>query len=290
MPIHGEPQCALCRLSSCTTSPRDGRRTTRTRRRRNRPQALPAARAVRRPRRRPSPGWSSSISTCRTRRRAATSATPHHLDVRRDWCRRCERLKMLLVLTVCDIRGVGPGVWNGWKGQLLRTLYWETEVVLSRRPFDRQFASARGHAQDELRRALPAWSDHGVRRLCGAALPRLLAQGRSAAQDSPRQAAASDFRRGCGRWRPRSTTDAFPASPKSPWWRPIIRACCRSSPAPARPPAPISPTRRSSRRRTGWRSTRSSSIAPSSATRTSCGAASALRTIEKALRGEIKLA
>ncbi|TIW83130.1 MAG: HD domain-containing protein, partial [Mesorhizobium sp.] len=35
-----------------------------------------------------------------------------------------ERLKMLLILTVCDIRGVGPGVWNGWKGQLLRTLYY----------------------------------------------------------------------------------------------------------------------------------------------------------------------
>ena len=29
-----------------------------------------------------------------------------------------ERLKMLLVLTVCDIKAVGPGVWNGWKGQL----------------------------------------------------------------------------------------------------------------------------------------------------------------------------
>ncbi|MBN7758393.1 [protein-PII] uridylyltransferase [Nitratireductor aquimarinus] len=42
-----------------------------------------------------------------------------------------ERLKLLLVLTVCDIRGVGPGVWNGWKGQLLRTLYYETEVLLT---------------------------------------------------------------------------------------------------------------------------------------------------------------
>ncbi|TPW28339.1 [protein-PII] uridylyltransferase [Pararhizobium mangrovi] len=42
-----------------------------------------------------------------------------------------DRLKMLLVLTCCDIRAVGPGVWNGWKGQLLRTLYFETEVVLS---------------------------------------------------------------------------------------------------------------------------------------------------------------
>ena len=42
-----------------------------------------------------------------------------------------ERLKLLLVLTVCDIRGVGPGVWNGWKGQLLRTLYYETELQLT---------------------------------------------------------------------------------------------------------------------------------------------------------------
>jgi [protein-PII] uridylyltransferase len=40
-------------------------------------------------------------------------------------------LKLLLVLTVCDIRAVGPGVWNGWKGQLLRTLYFETEPILT---------------------------------------------------------------------------------------------------------------------------------------------------------------
>jgi [protein-PII] uridylyltransferase len=42
-----------------------------------------------------------------------------------------ERLKLLLILTVVDIRAVGPGVWNGWKGQLLRTLYAEAEPVLS---------------------------------------------------------------------------------------------------------------------------------------------------------------
>jgi [protein-PII] uridylyltransferase len=42
-----------------------------------------------------------------------------------------ERMKMLLVLTVADIRAVGPGVWNGWKGQLLRTLYYEAEPVLT---------------------------------------------------------------------------------------------------------------------------------------------------------------
>jgi [protein-PII] uridylyltransferase len=41
-----------------------------------------------------------------------------------------ERLRLLLILTVADIRAVGPGVWNGWKGQLLRQLYYETESIL----------------------------------------------------------------------------------------------------------------------------------------------------------------
>ncbi|MCK0070086.1 [protein-PII] uridylyltransferase [Kordiimonas laminariae] len=41
-----------------------------------------------------------------------------------------ERLRLLLVLTVVDIRAVGPGVWNGWKGQLLRELYAAAEEVL----------------------------------------------------------------------------------------------------------------------------------------------------------------
>ncbi len=70
-----------------------------------------------------------------------------------------ERLKMLLVLTVCDIRAVGPGVWNGWKGQLLRTLYWETEIVLAGGHSTIDRAQRVRRAQDELRRALPAWSD-----------------------------------------------------------------------------------------------------------------------------------
>ncbi len=55
-----------------------------------------------------------------------------------DVCKSPGRLKLLLLLTVADIRAVGPGTWNGWKGQLLRTLYSETEVLL-----------AGGHSQED---------------------------------------------------------------------------------------------------------------------------------------------
>ncbi|MGI8841655.1 MAG: [protein-PII] uridylyltransferase [Caulobacteraceae bacterium] len=41
-----------------------------------------------------------------------------------------ERLRQLLVLTVADIRAVGPGVWNGWKGQLLAQLHEAAETIL----------------------------------------------------------------------------------------------------------------------------------------------------------------
>jgi [protein-PII] uridylyltransferase len=42
-----------------------------------------------------------------------------------------EMLRLLLVLTVADIRAVGPGVWNGWKGQLLRELYHAAEAMMT---------------------------------------------------------------------------------------------------------------------------------------------------------------
>jgi [protein-PII] uridylyltransferase len=42
-----------------------------------------------------------------------------------------ERMKLLTILTTADIRAVGPGVWNSWKAQLIRALYYETEPALT---------------------------------------------------------------------------------------------------------------------------------------------------------------
>ena len=48
-----------------------------------------------------------------------------------DHCQSPERLRLLLVLTVADMRATGPAVWNGWKAALLRELYYRTEELLS---------------------------------------------------------------------------------------------------------------------------------------------------------------
>ncbi|HRJ68676.1 MAG TPA: [protein-PII] uridylyltransferase [Beijerinckiaceae bacterium] len=70
-----------------------------------------------------------------------------------------ERLKLLLVLTICDIKAVGPGVWNGWKGQLLRALYWETEILLAGGHTATERDARVQGARQKLREALPDWSD-----------------------------------------------------------------------------------------------------------------------------------
>lgn len=44
------------------------------------------------------------------------------------------RLQMLMALTIVDIRAVGPGIWNDWKGVLIRELYKNTSALLESRP------------------------------------------------------------------------------------------------------------------------------------------------------------
>jgi [protein-PII] uridylyltransferase len=69
-----------------------------------------------------------------------------------------ERLKLLTILTAADIKAVGPGVWNGWKAQLIRTLYYETEPVLTGGFSEVNRAQRVAVAQAELRAELADWT------------------------------------------------------------------------------------------------------------------------------------
>jgi [protein-PII] uridylyltransferase len=70
-----------------------------------------------------------------------------------------EQMKLLTILTTADIRGVGPGVWNGWKAQLLRTLYYETEPVLTGGFSEVNRAQRIEAAQREFRAAFTEWPE-----------------------------------------------------------------------------------------------------------------------------------
>ncbi len=97
-----------------------------------------------------------------------------------------ERLKLLLILTVCDIKAVGPGVWNGWKGELLRTLYYETEVVLAggHSAIERKarVQKAQEQLRDALRETIPGFTDADFQAYAARHYPPT-DEGRSAAQD-----------------------------------------------------------------------------------------------------------
>lgn len=73
-----------------------------------------------------------------------------------------ERLRLLLILTVADIRAVGPGVWNGWKAGLLRELYWRSQEALAGGlPEDRRPARVE-KVKESLRPRLAGWSKEQV--------------------------------------------------------------------------------------------------------------------------------
>jgi len=67
------------------------------------------------------------------------------------------RLDLLTVLTVCDIRGVGPDVWNNWKAALIRALYRQTRRALETGMEDLNRENRGAEAKKTLRAALPDW-------------------------------------------------------------------------------------------------------------------------------------
>jgi len=74
-----------------------------------------------------------------------------------------ERLDLLCVLTVCDIRGVGPGTWNNWKAMLLRSLYTATEEALATGLEDLSRGARETEAKKALREALSDWPQAELR-------------------------------------------------------------------------------------------------------------------------------
>ncbi len=75
-----------------------------------------------------------------------------------------ERLRLLLVLTVVDIRAVGPNVWNGWKGQLLRDLYRPAEEVLLMGHATRGRNERVQAKKEALAKALKGWKKAKIQR------------------------------------------------------------------------------------------------------------------------------
>jgi [protein-PII] uridylyltransferase len=74
-----------------------------------------------------------------------------------------KRLDLLTVLTVCDIRGVGPGTWNNWKAMLLRQLYRDTADALETGLEDLNRDKREAEAKRALRKALSDWSRKELR-------------------------------------------------------------------------------------------------------------------------------
>ncbi|WP_235866769.1 [protein-PII] uridylyltransferase [Salibaculum griseiflavum] len=82
-----------------------------------------------------------------------------------------DRLDLLCVLTVCDIRGVGPGTWNNWKAALLRALYRQTRTALEEGMEALNREERGSEARKNLRAALEGWSEKAIRRELGRHYP-----------------------------------------------------------------------------------------------------------------------
>jgi [protein-PII] uridylyltransferase len=143
-----------------------------------------------------------------------------------------ERLKLLTILTTADIRAVGPGVWNGWKAQLLRTLYYETEPVLTGGFSEVNRAQRVALAQQEFRAEFKEWPPERlnsyIERLYPAYwlkvdLPHKIAQAEfvRATEDAGKTLAVS-----VGFDTARGVTELTVFAPDHPWLLSIIAGAC----------------------------------------------------------------
>jgi [protein-PII] uridylyltransferase len=147
-----------------------------------------------------------------------------------------ERMKLLTILTTADIRAVGPGVWNGWKAQLLRSLYYETEPVLTGGFSEVNRAQRVAMAQGEFRaeiaakfKDLPAAAlDAYIERLYPAYwlkvdLPHKLAHAQFVRET---EAAEKSLATSVGFDAARGVTELTVYAPDHPWLLSIIAGAC----------------------------------------------------------------
>jgi [protein-PII] uridylyltransferase len=146
-----------------------------------------------------------------------------------------EQMKLLTILTTADIRGVGPGVWNGWKAQLLRTLYYETEPVLTGGFSEVNRAQRIEVAQAEFRAAFTEWPEpemnayiarHYPAYWLKVDLPRKIRHARflqSAEQGNHKLAINVGFDEA------RGVTELTILAPDHPWLLSIIAGACASA-------------------------------------------------------------
>jgi [protein-PII] uridylyltransferase len=73
------------------------------------------------------------------------------------------RLDLLTVLTVCDIRGVGPNTWNNWKAMLLRQLHSQTTEALEGGLENVNREKREDEAKAALRDRLRDWPDSDLK-------------------------------------------------------------------------------------------------------------------------------
>ena len=146
-----------------------------------------------------------------------------------------ERMKLLTILTTADIKAVGPGVWNGWKAQLIRSLYYETEPVLTGGFSEVNRAQRVAMAQAELRAELGDWTAVEIDSYLGLHYPAYWLK-----VDLPQKIAHARFLRSAAQeGKSLATTVSFPAArgvteltvltPDHPWLLSIIAGACAAA-------------------------------------------------------------
>jgi [protein-PII] uridylyltransferase len=143
-----------------------------------------------------------------------------------------ERMKLLTILTTADIKAVGPGVWNGWKAQLIRALYYETEPVLTGGFSEVNRAQRVAAAQAEFRAEIPDWTPAELDQYIALHYPAYWLK-----VDLPQKIAHARFLRAAAQEeKSLATTVSFPAArgvteltvlaPDHPWLLSIIAGAC----------------------------------------------------------------